>query len=163
VALKRTAWREAQPTLDVTQLIFVDETWVKTNMVRLHGRATRGQRLVDKTAHGHWKTSTFLAGLRDDGAIAPGVFDGAINGELFLAWVEQVLVPTLRLGDIVVMDTLSSHKRAAVKDAIEAAGAALSSCRPTAPTSTRSRWCSPSSRPACAAGGRKRWRDCGRP
>lgn len=119
--------------LDVTKLIFVDETWVKTNMVRLRGRATRGQRLVDKTAHGHWKTSTFLAGLRYDGAIAPGVFDGAINGELFLAWVEQVLVPTLRRYDIVVMDNLSSHKRAAVKEAIEAAGAELRFLPPYSP------------------------------
>ena len=89
MAAKRAAWQAAQPGFDVTKLIFIDETWVKTNMVRLHGWAPRGERLVDKTAHGHWKTSTFLAGLRHDGVIAPGVFDGAINGALFLAWVEQ--------------------------------------------------------------------------
>jgi len=94
-------------------------------MVRLHGRAKRGQRLIDKTPFGHWKTSTFIGALRHDGVIAPGVFDGAINGDLFLAWVEQVLVPTLRSGDTVVMDNLSSHKVAGVRKAIEAAGAHL--------------------------------------
>jgi len=133
VARQRTAWRDAQSTFDVTKLVFIDETWVKTNMVRPRGRAPRGQRLVDKTAHGHWRTSTFLAGLRHDGVIAPGVFDGAINGALFLAWVEQVLVPTLRPGDIVVMDNLSSHKRAAVRQTIEAAGAALRFLPPYSP------------------------------
>jgi transposase len=106
-------------------LIFVDETWVKTNMVRLRGRARRGQRLIDRTPHGHWKTSTFVAGLRSDGLVAPGVFDGAINGELFLAWVKQVLAPVLRADDIVVMDNLSSHKVPGVRTAIEAAGAQL--------------------------------------
>ena len=133
MAEKRAAWRDGQATLDATKLIFVDETWVKTNMVRLRGRAQRGQRLVDKTAHGHWKTSTFIAALRLDGVIAPGVFDGAINGDLFLAWVEQVLVPTLRPGDVVVMDNLSSHKSAAVKHAIEAASAELRFLPPYSP------------------------------
>jgi transposase len=94
-------------------------------MIRLRGRAPRGQRLVDKTPHGHWKTSTFVAGLRCNGVIAPAVFDGPINGDLFLAYVEQVLVPTLRAGDTVIIDNLSSHKLAGVRDAIEAAGAAL--------------------------------------
>ena len=94
-------------------------------MIRLRGRAPRGQRLVDKTPHGHWKTSTFVAGLRCDGVIAPAVFDGPINGDLFLAYVEQVLVPTLRAGDTVIIDNLSSHKLAGVRDAIEAAGATL--------------------------------------
>jgi transposase len=133
VAAKRAAWRAAQPSFDITKLIFIDETWVKTNMVGLHGWAPRGERLIDKTAHGHWKTSTFLAGLRHDGVIAPGVFDGAINGASFLAWVEQVLVPTLQPGNIVVMDNLSSHKRAAVKQAITAAGAALLFLPPYSP------------------------------
>jgi len=125
VAAQRTAWREQQPSLDPKKLIFIDETWVKTNMVRLRGRARRGQRLIGRTPHGHWKTSTFVAALRVDGLVAPGVFDGAINGELFLAWVEQVLTPVLRSGDIVVMDNLSSHKVAGVRAAIEAAGAQL--------------------------------------
>ena len=133
MAEKRAAWRDGQATLDATKLIFVDETWVKTNMVRLRGRALQGQRLVDKTAHGHWKTSTFIAALRHDGVIAPGVFDGAVNGDLFLAWVEQVLVPTLRPGDVVVMDNLSSHKSAAVKHAIEAASAELRFLPPYSP------------------------------
>jgi transposase len=106
---------------------------VKTNKVRLRGRALRGQRLVAKTAQGHWKTSTFIAALRHDGVIAPGVFDGAINGDLFLAWVEQVLVPTLRPGDVVVTDNLSSHKSAAVKHAIEAANAELRFLPPYSP------------------------------
>ena len=105
--------------------MFIDETWVKTNMARLRGRAPRGQRLLAAVPHGHWKTSTFIAGLRDDGLVAPAVFEGAINGELFLAYVEQVLVPTLRPGDIVIMDNLGSHKSAGVRAAIEAAGAQL--------------------------------------
>lgn len=105
--------------------MFIDETWVKTNMTRLHGRAARGRRLVAAAPHGHWKTSTFVAGLRDNALVAPAVFDGAINGDLFLAYVEQVLVPTLREGDIVIMDNLGSHKVAGVRAAIEAAGAQL--------------------------------------
>jgi transposase len=94
-------------------------------MARLRGRAARGQRLVAAVPHGHWKTSTFIAALRDGGLIAPGVFEGAINGELFLAYVEQVLVPTLRAGDMVIMDNLGSHKLADVRAAIEGAGAQL--------------------------------------
>jgi transposase len=94
-------------------------------MTRLRGRAPRGQRLLAAVPHGHWKTSTFIAGLRDDGLVAPAVFEGAINGGLFLAYVEQILVPTLRPGDIVIMDNLGSHKRAGVRAAIEAAGAQL--------------------------------------
>jgi transposase len=106
-------------------LVFIYETWAKTNMVRLRGRCERGARLIDTTPHGHWKTSTFIAALREDGLVAPAVFDGAINANLFLCYVEQVLVPTLRAGDIVVMDNLSSHKKPAVRQAIEAAGATL--------------------------------------
>lgn len=94
-------------------------------MTRLRGRAARGQRLVAAVPHGHWMTSTFIAALRDDGLTAPCVFEGAINGELFLAYVEQVLVPTLRDGDLVIMDNLGSHKVAGVRAAIEAAGAKL--------------------------------------
>jgi transposase len=102
-------------------------------MIRLRGRAKRGQRLIDRTPHGHWKTSTFIAALRSDGVIAPGVFNGAINGALFLAWVEQVLVPVLRPGDVVVMDNLSSHKVAGVRTAIEAAAAELLYLPPYSP------------------------------
>jgi transposase len=106
-------------------LVFIDETWTKTDMVRLYGRAEVGHRLVDAVPHGHWQTSTFIAGLRQDGLVAPCVFDGAINGELFLAYVEQMLVPTLANDDIVIMDNLSSHKVAGVRQAIEAVGAGL--------------------------------------
>jgi len=106
-------------------VIFIDETWTKTNMARLYGWAPVGHRLIDAVPHGHWNTSTFIAGLRQAGLVAPCVFKGAINGELFLAYVEQVLVPTLTHGDIVIMDNLSSHKVAGVRQAIEATGATL--------------------------------------
>jgi len=102
-------------------------------MMRLYGRAMRGQRLVDRVPHGHWKISTFVAGLRQDGMVAPCVIDGAINGEMFLAYVEQVLVPALRPGDTVIMDNLSSHKIAGVQTAIEAAGATLLFLPPYSP------------------------------
>jgi transposase len=125
VAQTRTEWRERQPSLKSARLVFIDETWAKTNMVRLRGRCERGTRLIDTTPHGHWKTSTFIAALREDGLVAPAVFDGAINADLFLCYVEQVLVPTLQAGDIVVMDNLSSHKKPAVRQAIEATGATL--------------------------------------
>lgn len=94
-------------------------------MTRLRGRALRGQRLVSAVPFGHWNTSTFIAALRDDALVAPYVMDGAINGELFLAYVEQMLVPTLRAGDMVIMDNLGSHKVAGVRAAIEGAGAHL--------------------------------------
>lgn len=102
-------------------------------MVRLRGRCPKGQRLVDRTPYGHWRTSTYIAGLRGDGLIAPAVFDGAINGESFLAYVEQVLVPALRPDDTVIMDNLSSHKVAGVRRAIEAAGAKLLYLPPYSP------------------------------
>jgi transposase len=133
VAQARAEWRENQPTLETGKLIFIDETWTKTNMVRLYGWADVGRRLVDAVPHGHWKTSTFIAGLRQDGLIAPCVFNGAINGELFLAYIEQVLVPTLASGDIVIMDNLASHKAAGVRHAIEAAGARLLYLPPYSP------------------------------
>ena len=94
-------------------------------MVRLYGRSPRGTRLIDTSPHGHWKTSTFIAALREDGLVAPAVFDGAINGDLFTAYVEQVLAPTLTPGDIVVMDNLSSHKKPDVRRAIEGVGASV--------------------------------------
>jgi transposase len=103
--------------------VFIDETWVKTNLTRLYGRGPTDQRVVEWVPHGHWMTTTFVAALRTTGLTAPMVVDGAINGELFVAYVEQVLVPTLRPGDVVVMDNLSSHKVAGVRTAIRAAGA----------------------------------------
>ena len=104
--------------------MFVDETWAKTNMARLRGRAPRGQRLIGRVPHGHWTTSTFVAGLRHDHLVAPLVLDGAINGEVLRAWVEQCLAPALSPGDIVIADNLASHK-VSVRDAIAARGASL--------------------------------------
>jgi transposase len=106
---------------------------MKTNMTRRYGRAKRGQRLVAAVPHGHWKTTTFVGALRCDGLTAPLVIDGAINGELFVAYVEQVLVPTLKPGDVVIMDNLRVHKMAAVREAIEAAGATLLFIPPYSP------------------------------
>jgi len=114
-------------------LVFIDETWAKTNMTRSHGRAPRGQRLVAKAPHGRWHTLTFLAALRHDRITAPCVIDGPINDESFLAYIEQVLVPTLRPGDIVVFDNLGSHKGKAVRRSIRAAGAKLFFLPPYSP------------------------------
>ena len=133
VACARIAWRLWQPALNPEQLVFVDETWAKTNMARQHGRAQRGQRLVAAVPHGHWKTSTFLAALRHDRITAPCVFDGAIDGERFRAWVEQALTPTLGPGDIVVMDNLGAHKVAGVREAVEARGAHVLHLPPYSP------------------------------
>jgi len=105
--------------------VFIDETWAKTNMTRTHGRALRGQRLHAKVPYGHWKTMTFIAALRHDRIDAPFVLDGPVNGGRFLAYVQRFLLPTLKPGDIVVMDNLSSHKRLPVREAIRSAGAKL--------------------------------------
>jgi len=121
------------PKLDPRTLIFLDETWATTNMARTHGRAPRGVRLIGTVPHGHWHTTTFLCGLRHDGLVAPLVLDGAINGEAFLAYVEQFLVPILRPGQIVIADNLSSHKVNGVRQAIEAAGASLLYLPPYSP------------------------------
>lgn len=102
-------------------------------MTRLRGRARRGQRLLAAVPWGHWKTTTFVAGLRLSGLSAPMVLDGPMNGAAFLAYVEQVLVPELISGDVVVMDNLSSHKVAGVREAIEAAGADLLYLPPYSP------------------------------
>jgi transposase len=133
VARKRDRWRRHQARFDPRRLVFIDETWAKTNMTRTHGRCARGRRLVDKVPHGHWKTLTFLAALRCDAITAPFVLDGPINGEWFLAYVEQVLVPTLQPGDVVVMDNLGSHKGKAVRRAIRQAGAHLIFLPPYSP------------------------------
>ena len=133
VARRRRFWKLYQGLVSPARLIFIDETWAKTNMTRLHGRCARGRRLIGKVPHGHRKTLTFVAGLRCDGIIAPCVFDGPIDGDSFLAWVTQFLVPTLRPGDIVVMDNLSSHKRPAVRRTIRAVGAKLFYLPPYSP------------------------------
>jgi transposase len=118
-------WRSRQKRVDVSRLVFIDETWIKTNMTRLYGWAPRGERLVDKVPQGKWKTATFLAALRNDRIEAPCVFDGPINGERFRAYVQQFLIPTLKPNDIVVLDNLGSHKGKAVRKAVKAAGARL--------------------------------------
>lgn len=133
VAAAREQWRVAQPSLNPDRLVFIDETWATTNLTRRYGRAPRGQRLIAAVPHGHWKTSTFVAALRTSGLTAPLVVDGAVNGDIFRAYVEQVLIPTLKAGDIVVMDNLSSHKVAGVRDAIEACGATLRYLPPYSP------------------------------
>ena len=125
IAEARRAWRELQPKLNPEKLVFLDETWTTTNMARLRGRSRRGKRLLAAVPHGHWHTSTFLAGLRIDRMVAPLVLDGAINGDAFLAYVQQFLAPSLTVGDIVIADNLASHKVAGIREAIEARGASL--------------------------------------
>ena len=105
--------------------MFIDETWAKTNMAPLRGWAARGARLKAKAPFGHWKTMTFIAALRRDRIDAPCLFDGPINGETFLAWVQTCLVPTLQAGDVVIMDNLGSHRGKRVRQAIRKAGAKL--------------------------------------
>ena len=130
---KRDDWRAAQPALDPARLWFVDETWAATNMARAYGRAPVGERLVCPVPHGHWKTTTFVAALGVGGLAAPMVIDGAMTGDHFVAYVEQVLVPVLRPGDVVVLDNLSCHKRAGAARAVEAAGARLVFLPPYSP------------------------------
>jgi len=119
--------------LDVERLVFIDETWTNTSFTRLRGRAERGQRLIDKVPLSHWVTMTFVAALRAHGLTAPMVLEGAMDGAAFLAYVRQVLASTLRCGDIVVMDNLSSHKVAGIREAIEAVGARVVYLPPYSP------------------------------
>ena len=125
VARRRAQWRAYQNRIELRRLVFLDETWTKTNMAPLRGWAPRGGRLGAKVPYGRWKTMTFLAALRRDRIDAPWLIDGPINGESFRLYVEAVLVPTLRPRDIVIMDNLGSHKGRAVRRAIRAAGAKL--------------------------------------
>jgi transposase len=125
IARRRQRWRTWQAGLDPQRLVFIDETWIKTNMAPLRGWGPKGKRLRGFAPHGHWRTLTFLGALRCDGLTAPCVFDGPINGQSFRAYVEQQLVPVLKPGDIVIMDNLGSHKAAAVRELIQAAGARL--------------------------------------
>src|ERR671926_274097 len=125
IAHRRRRWLSWQRSLDPRRLVFIDETWIKTNMAPLRGWGPKGQRLKAKVPHRRWKTMTFLAALRHDGVEAPWLIDGPINGERFRLYVEQVLVPTLRPPDIVIMDNLGSHKSKAVRRAIRATGAKL--------------------------------------
>jgi DDE superfamily endonuclease len=120
------AWFESQLDLDPERLVFIDETWAATNMARTHGRCRRGERLRLGVPQGHWKTTAFVAGLTTRGMVAPFVLDGPINRNAFETYVERVLVPELRTGDIVVMDNLSSHKGTTTRQRIEAAAATFS-------------------------------------
>jgi transposase len=146
VLKQRHDWFDGQLDLDPERLVFIDETWTATNMTRSHGRCAKGQRLrmaqcspiprigcAASLPHGHRMTTTLVAGLRMTGMVAPMVLDGPINGDWFEAYVTQVLVPELRRGDVVIMDNLSSHKRASVRDLIEQAGATLRFLPPYSP------------------------------
>ncbi len=138
VARKRARWKARQGSIDPARLVFIDETWAKTNMAPLRGRAPRGRHLIGRAPFGHWNTMTFVAALRHDGIVAPWVIDGPINGESFRTYVEEVLVPQLRPDDIPragprtdggfrpsIMDNLGCHKAPAIRRAIRAAGAKL--------------------------------------
>jgi transposase len=125
VARARRRWMREQGMFDPARLVFIDETCTNTAMVRLRGRAPRGERLVDYAPQGHWKTITFVGGLRQRAMTAPFVLEGAMNGPMFLAYVKQCLVPTLKRGEIVLMDNLPVHRVAGVAEAIEGAGATL--------------------------------------
>ena len=133
IARRREQWKKYQGRLDPRRLVFIDETWAKTNMTPIRGWSRRGSKLIAKAPFGQWKTLTFLAALRHDRIDAPCVLDGPINGQLFTAYVEQFLVPTLSPGDIVIMDNLGSHKGQAVRKAIRAAGAKLLFLPPYSP------------------------------
>ncbi len=130
---RRWDWFEGQLDLDPAKLVFIDETWASTNMARTHGRAPKGERLRAGVPHGHWKTTTLVAGLRHTGMVAPMVLDGPIDGATFRAYVERVLVPELRPGDVVILDDLGSHKGPHVRAAIEAVGARLLHLPPYSP------------------------------
>jgi putative transposase len=125
VARRRAQWVTYQHRIEPLRLVFIDETWTKTNMAPLRGWGPRGRRLPAKVPQGRWQTMTFLAALRHDRIDAPWLLAGPINGEKFRLYIEKVLVPTLRPGDIVVMDNLGSHKGRAVRQAIRSAGAKL--------------------------------------
>ena len=133
VARRRQRWKRHQTRIDPERLVFIDETWTKTNMAPLRGWGPCGKRLAGKVPHGHWKKLTFVGALRCHRIDAPCLLDGPINGASFRAYVEQVLVPTLGPGDVVVMDNLGSHKGRAVRAAIRAAGAHLFYLPPYSP------------------------------
>ncbi len=125
IVRRRGQWLKFRPRINPSRLVFIDETWTKTNMAPLRGWAPKGQRLPQAAPFGHWNTMTFLAALRRDRVEAPWLLDGPINGERFVIYVEQVLVPTLARGDIVIMDNLGSHKAKAARQAIRKLGAKL--------------------------------------
>ena len=129
----RQAWFDAQIDLEPERLVFIDETGASTKKARRYGRALRGERCRASVPHGHWKTTTFVGALRLEGMTAPMILDGAMHGVAFLAYVEQVLAPTLSPGDIVVMDNLPAHKPIAVRQAIERTRAEIRFLPPYSP------------------------------
>lgn len=131
--MARDLWHEWQKVCDLTKLVFLDETGASTDMIRLDGRAKGGERCFADAPGGHWKTMTFIAGLRCDGITAPWCLDGAMNGTAFLTYVETQLCPTLKPGDIVIADHLSSHQVAGVEDLLEARGARILYLPPYSP------------------------------
>jgi len=133
VDAQRQAWFEGQIDLEPERLIFIDETGASTKMARRYGRAPKGERCRASIPHGHWKTTTFVAGLRLSGMTVPCVLDGPMTGAAFLAYVEQMVAPTLKPGDIVIMDNLPAHKAGGVRAAIEAVGATLLYLPPYSP------------------------------
>jgi transposase len=133
VKAARQTWFDGQLDLDPEKLIFIDETGASTKMARLRGRAPKGQRCRTAIPYGHWQTTTFTAGLRCDRLAAPMILDGPMDGAAFLAYVQQVLVPELNPGDVVVIDNLPAHKVAGVREAIEAAKAKLLYLPPYSP------------------------------
>lgn len=133
VAAHRRKWQTWQPLRDVRQYIFLDECGVTTDLLRRYGRSPRGTRLHDHTPCSHWQTHTIVAGLRLDGLSAAAVFDGPLDSSMFQAYVDQVLVPTLRPGDVVVLDNLAVHKQPDIQRAIETAGAHLRFLPPYSP------------------------------
>jgi hypothetical protein len=163
VKAAREAWFEGQLDLDPERLIFVDETSASTKMSRLYGRASRGERCLAAIPHGHWKTTTFTAGLRIGGLVAPFVLDGPMDGDAFRAYVSQVLAPELTTGGVVIMDNLPAHKVHGVRQAIEAAGAMLLYLPAYSPDFNPIEWPSQSLRRCCALQPRARSTICGRP
>jgi transposase len=133
LARRRERWRRYQDRIDPARLVFIDETWVKTNMAPLRGWGTRGARLLASAPYGHWKTMTFIAALRHDRVEAPWLLNSPINGEAFHAYVQAELIKTLKPGDIVVLDNLGSHKGSAVRKMIRDAGARLIFLPPYSP------------------------------
>jgi transposase len=125
VARRRAQWIKYQDRVDPARLVFIDETWTRTNMAPLRGWALRGSRLVGEVPDGRWRTMTFLAALRHDGITAPWLIEGPIDGESFATYVEKVLLPTLRPGEIVIMDNLGSHRGKLIRQLIRSAGAKL--------------------------------------
>ena len=133
MAEKRARWHEQLAVEPATRLVFVDESGANTKMTRWRGRALGGQRLLARIPHGHYQTSTLISGMRLNGPCAPWLFEGPMNGEMFLAWVAQGLAPTLQKGDVVIMDNLATHKIHGTGEAIEAAGARLLYLPPYSP------------------------------